>query len=157
MYVHLLEKHRHKTLQIQTHIQRKPRAVLSCKKRNKKTKHVGKQIPKHKRNPLRVCRQKHPHAQSMWAFCWHTRRRFACTHGGALDLSPNHTYHAYHASHDDHHITILKNFAADNSTRMPPTISVNHCPWHTNHQPKWPRIRSYYSPTPTFSPHAHAC
>ena len=117
MYVHLLEKHRHKTLQIQTHIQRKPRAVLSCKKRNKKQKQFGKQIPKQKkkkhkrgcvrrgmrgmcgvvRDPkrLRVNIQNVSVCASKTPTCSEHVGVFAGTLGGGFSV-PHHTRHTRH-------------------------------------------------------------
>ena len=69
------------------------------------------------------------------AFCRHTRRRFESTHA--------HT-HAHQHTHEH------RRKSNTNPSPPLPTISMNHYPWHTNHQ-HGPRVLSYYSNANAFT------
>ena len=65
----------------------------------------------------RLCAGKTPVSHETRAFWRHTRRRFESTHGGVLNLQK-----------------LAHTNTALNGTHMLTQTSLNHHPWHTNHQ-----------------------
>ena len=43
-----------------------------------------------------------PHAFTMWAYCWHTRRRSECGHVFSACHTPHHTPYTPHTAHHTH-------------------------------------------------------